>query len=60
VKIGNEWIEYGLKGNSDLGTLKRGVRGTKPAAHVAGAPVLFGETFTTEVRIPAYREAQDP
>jgi hypothetical protein len=60
VKLGNEWIEYGTRSSSDLGNLRRGSRGTKPQGHSPGAPVLFGETFTTEVRIPAYRESQSP
>ncbi len=60
LKIDGEWIEYGEKSGSDLGQLKRGVRHTKPAAHAANAPVHFGETFTTEVRVPVYREAQEP
>jgi hypothetical protein len=60
VKIDGEWIEYGEKSGSDLSQLKRGVRHTKPASHGANAPVHFGETFTTEVRVPVYREAQEP
>jgi hypothetical protein len=60
IKVDDEWIEYGEKTSSDLSQLKRGVRHTKPVAHAMGAPVHFGETFTTEVRIPVYREAQEP
>jgi len=60
VKIDSEWIEYGEKTTSDLSQLKRGIRHTKPAPHAAGTPVHFGETFTTEVRIPVFREAQEP
>jgi len=60
IKVGGEWIEYGEKSGSDLSTLRRGQRNTKAAAHPVGTPVHFGETFVTEVRIPAYREAQEP
>jgi hypothetical protein len=60
VKIGTEWIEYGGKTDQDLTNLKRGARGTSPATHVAGTGVRFGETFTTEVRLPVFREAQNP
>jgi hypothetical protein len=60
VKIGSEWIEYGQKSGSDLMNLRRGARGTKAQSHSGGAPVHYGETFTTEVRIAAYRESQTP
>jgi hypothetical protein len=60
VKIDSEWIEYGEKSTNDLSQLKRGARHTKPAAHAVQSPVHFGETFTTEVRIPVCREAQEP
>lgn len=60
VKIDGEWIEYGEKSTNDLSQLKRGARHTKAAAHPVGTGVHFGETFTTEVRIPVHREAQEP
>lgn len=60
VKLGDEWIEYERKEAGELSGLRRGARGTKAKPHTAGDPVRFGETFTTEVRIPAYREAQGP
>lgn len=60
VKIEGEWIEYRDKTTSDLVQIRRGVRNTKPASHALGTPVHFGETFTTDVRIPVYREAQEP
>lgn len=60
IKIDGEWIEYGEKNSNDLGSLRRGQRSSKAAAHPVGSPVHFGETFVTEVRIPAYREAQEP
>ncbi len=59
VKIGEEWVEYAEKDSTELRNLRRGARGTKPQILEAGAPVLFGDTFTTEVRIPAFREAQE-
>lgn len=60
VKIDQEWIEYADKTTNELVTLKRGQRGTKPAPHAVGSPVHFGETFITEVRLPVWREAQEP
>lgn len=60
VKIAAEWIEYGGKTDTDLTNLKRGARGTAPASHPAGTGVRFGETFTTEARLAAFREAQNP
>jgi hypothetical protein len=60
VKIGNEWIEYREKSTNDLAQLRRGQRNTRPQSHPAGTAVHFGETFTTEVKLPVYREAQEP
>lgn len=60
VKIGAEWIEYAGKTSTELTGLRRGRRDTAAAPHPAGAAVRFGETFTTEVRLPVYREAQEP
>lgn len=60
VRIGGEWIEYKEKTANDLMTVRRGQRHTKPAAHQPGTPVHFGETFTTDVKLPVYREAQEP
>ena len=60
VKVEGEWIEYREKAGNVLSQLRRGVRNTKGTAHAVGTPVHFGETFTTEVRVPVYREAQEP
>jgi hypothetical protein len=60
VKIDGEWIEYRDKTTSDLASIKRGARNTKAASHSVGAPVHFGETFTTDVKLPVWREAQEP
>jgi len=60
VKIDDEWIEYREKTTNDLVTLKRGQRNTKAASHPLSTPVHFGETFTTEVKLPVMREAQEP
>jgi hypothetical protein len=60
VKVGAEWIEYGGKTLTELTNLTRGQRGTPKMSHLSGTPVRFGETFSTEVRIPAFREAQEP
>jgi len=58
VLIGTEWIGYTGKEGSKLTGCRRGVRRTKPAAHALNATVRFGETFVTDVAIPAYREPQ--
>jgi len=60
VKIGGEWIEYREKTTNDLSGLRRGQRNTKSGSHPIGTAVHFGETFTTEVKLPVYREAQEP
>jgi hypothetical protein len=60
VKIDGEWIEYRDKTTSDLVSIKRGVRNTKSGSHSVGAEVHFGETFTTDVKLPVVREAQEP
>jgi hypothetical protein len=59
VQVDGEWIEYGEKGDTELVKVRRGQRSSAVVAHTTGAPVHFGETFTTEVRIPTFREAQD-
>jgi hypothetical protein len=60
LKIEGEWIEYGGKTDTDLTELKRGARGTAPSSHPSATAVRFGETFTTEVRLPVFREASEP
>jgi hypothetical protein len=60
VRLDGEWIEYGGKSSSALYQCKRGRRGTLAAPHAARTGVRFGETFTTEVRLAVYREAQEP
>lgn len=56
VRVGNEWIGYTGKEGTKLTGCVRGKRGTKPAAHPLNATVRFGDTFVTDVAIPAYRE----
>lgn len=60
IKVGGEWIEYGLKADTELAKLTRGRRFTTPSAHAPQDAVRFGETFTTEVKPAAYREASEP
>lgn len=60
VKIEGEWLEYGGKTLTELTEVRRARRGTVAASHASLTPVRFGETFTTEVRLPVYREAQEP
>lgn len=60
VKIGAEWVEYRDKGLTELTGVRRGMRGTAQEAHAVKDVVHFGESFTTDVRIAAFREAQQP
>ena len=60
VLVGGEWVSYGSKTSTALLNCARGARRTRPSSHEPGTPVRYGETFTTEVRIAAYREAQEP
>ncbi len=57
VKIDAEWIEYDGRTFDEIKVKKRGVRGTKAKPHAKGAAVHFGESFVTEVRLAAFREA---
>lgn len=57
IKIGAEWIEYAEKSISGVRVKRRGARGTTAAQHEGGARVRFGETFTMDVHVPAYKEA---
>jgi hypothetical protein len=59
ARIEGEWIEYGNKTLTELTEVRRHCRHTAAVSHAALTPVRFGETFTTEVRLPVYREAQD-
>ena len=59
IKIEKEWIEYKEKSGSVLTVSNRGVRGTRAVSHKVGSPVKFGETFTLEVYLPAYRISED-
>ncbi|HEU4338681.1 MAG TPA: hypothetical protein VFS19_01320 [Planctomycetota bacterium] len=58
VLVGGEWIGYVGKQGSTLTGCRRGLRRTKPAAHEVNTEVRFGDTFVTDVAIPAYREPQ--
>lgn len=58
VLVNGEWIGFTGKEGTTLTGLKRGQRRTKARAHELNSPVRFGETFTTDVAIPAYREPQ--
>ena len=60
AKIEGEWVEYGGKTLNELTDVRRGRRGTAAVSHAATTPVRFGDTFTTEVRLASFREAQEP
>jgi type II secretory pathway pseudopilin PulG len=58
VLVGKEWISYKGKDGPRLTECVRGVRRSKAAPHALNDTVRFGETFVTDVAIPAYREPQ--
>ena len=58
IRIDDEWIGYTGKEGSRLTGCVRGVRRTKASAHELNDTVHFGDTFVTDVAIPAYREPQ--
>jgi len=58
ILVDKEWIGYGGKEGSKLTGCRRGMRRTKTSRHELNATVRFGETFVTDVAIPAYREPQ--
>ena len=58
VLVGKEWIGYTNKEGTKLTGCRRGMRRTKAEKHELNAPVRFGETFVTDIAIPAYREPQ--
>ena len=57
--IDGEWMAVRSRDGRAY-VVERGVRGTRPQAHAAGAIVRVGETFTRVVRLPASREDFDP
>ncbi|HTF56756.1 MAG TPA: prepilin-type N-terminal cleavage/methylation domain-containing protein [Planctomycetota bacterium] len=56
VLIGTEWILYLAKEGETLLNCQRGARRTAKGRHELNDQVRFGETFITDVAIPAYRE----
>jgi hypothetical protein len=58
VLIGSEWIGFTGKEGTTLTGCRRGLRKTKAARHELNDAVRSGETFVTDVAIPAYREPQ--
>ncbi|MEK7467497.1 MAG: prepilin-type N-terminal cleavage/methylation domain-containing protein [Planctomycetota bacterium] len=60
VKIEDEWMSYETKSSGALTGVKRGLRGTTRATHKSGARLRWGETFTTVVGVPAFKDDQNP
>jgi hypothetical protein len=58
VLVGKEWIGYTGKEGQKLTGCRRGMRRTKASSHELNTSVRFGDTFVTDVAIPAYREPQ--
>lgn len=55
VKIGDEWIRYQTRTQRALLGCERGQRGTQPAEHATGTPVIYGTTFSRVIRVPGAR-----
>ncbi|MCI0651138.1 MAG: prepilin-type N-terminal cleavage/methylation domain-containing protein [Planctomycetes bacterium] len=57
ILIDDEWLRFDSKSDNvfQIAEDGRGVRGTAPASHAAGATVLFGHTFSRVVRVPGAR-----
>lgn len=58
VLIDREWMQLQSVTGSTL-NLRRGQRGTQPAAHDVGALVHYGKTVVREIAIPAAQEDWD-
>ncbi|MBI2922058.1 MAG: hypothetical protein HYY18_13315 [Planctomycetes bacterium] len=56
VRIDDEWIAYESRTSSGLSGLTRGARGTNAAAHEKGAALRWGDTFTTVIAVPGYKD----
>jgi type II secretory pathway component PulJ len=59
IKIGQELIEYEKVETTHVVVAKRGALGTKPSPHKAGKEVHFGEIFTYDIFINAYRDVKE-
>lgn len=56
ARIDDEWIAYDTKTSSGLSGVTRGARGTNAAAHEKGSALRWGDTFTTVVAVPGYKD----
>lgn len=59
IKIDDEWLSYETRSGGNLTGVKRGLRATTKANHKSGARIRWGETFTTVVGIPAFKDDQN-
>ncbi len=58
VWVDGEWMSV-LAQDGRVWTVKRGLRGTLPAAHAGGAVVRVGKLFQRTLRLPVHREDFD-
>jgi hypothetical protein len=56
IKVDQEWIRWGTRGDRSFTVEERGARGTKKATHERGARVRAGSTLVREYAIPSFRE----
>jgi hypothetical protein len=60
ARIDNEWIRYAKASGTALVDVERGQRGTTAADHTKGAAIRWGDTFTTVISVPAFKDDDHP
>jgi type II secretory pathway pseudopilin PulG len=56
VKVGHEWMEARESDGKSLEIVARGMWGTTPVVHLAGAKVLVGERYERTIPLPCGRQ----
>ncbi|KAF0242113.1 MAG: hypothetical protein FD180_4096 [Planctomycetota bacterium] len=59
VKVDDEWMSYESRSGGALTGVKRGIRATTRTGHKSGARIRWGESFTTVVGVPAFKDDQN-
>lgn len=58
ILMGEEWLKLMSNGSREV-RVQRGGRGSVPARHPIGTPILYGERHVREVVVPLHREDWD-
>ena len=58
ILMGEEWLKLLSSGKREV-RVQRGGRGSTPARHPRGTPILYGERHVREVVVPLHREDWD-